>query len=78
VWEADHIISDHRIPTKGQMVEKYAFLVPGDTKLPLQLKAVLHYRSAPQWLAVALLGDKAPTIPIVDMAEASATLDVQK
>ncbi|MEE9558123.1 MAG: multiheme c-type cytochrome [Candidatus Brocadiales bacterium] len=78
VWEADHIISDHRIPTKGQMVEKYAFLVPRDTKLPLQLKAVLHYRSAPQWLAVALLGDKAPTIPIVDMAEASATLNAQK
>ncbi|MEE9201540.1 MAG: multiheme c-type cytochrome [Candidatus Brocadiales bacterium] len=74
VWEADHVILDHRIPPKGEMVEKYAFLVPVDAKLPLQIKAVLRYRSAPQWLAAELLGDKAPTIPIVDMAEATATV----
>lgn len=74
IWEADHVISDYRIPPKGQRVERYAFLVPGDAKLPLQIKAVLHYRSAPQWLAVELVGDNAPTIPIVDMAEAEMSL----
>ncbi|OHB91465.1 MAG: hypothetical protein A3I59_03330 [Planctomycetes bacterium RIFCSPLOWO2_02_FULL_50_16] len=78
VWEADHIISDHRIPPRGQMVEKYAFLVPSDAKMPLQVKTVLHYRSAPQWLAVELLGDKALTIPIVDMAEAAVTVTGSK
>ncbi|MFQ5957556.1 MAG: multiheme c-type cytochrome, partial [Candidatus Brocadiales bacterium] len=74
IWEADHIISDYRISPKGQRVEKYAVLVPGDAKLPLQVKTVLHYRSAPQWLAVELLGDKAPTIPIVDMAGSETTI----
>ncbi len=74
VWEADYVISDYRIPPKGQMVEKYAFLVPDDAKLPLQVKTVLHYRSAPQWLAAELLGDRAPVIPVVDMAEATLTV----
>ena len=78
VWEANLVISDYRIPPKGEMIEKYAFLAPRDAKLPLQVKAVLHYRSAPQWLAVELLGDKAPAIPVVDMAEAITTVAEEK
>jgi hypothetical protein len=75
VWEATHVISDYRIPPKGHMMEKFVFTVPQEAKLPLQAKAVLRYRSAPQWLAAELLGGQAPIIPIVDMAEATATID---
>ena len=74
VWEATHVISDYRIPPKGYMMERYVFMVPQEVKLPLQVRAVLRYRGAPQWLAVELLGNQAPTIPIVDMAEATATV----
>ena len=55
VWSATHIISDNRIPPKGQKEEHFVCLVPNDTKSPLKMKAVLHYRSAPQDVVDALL-----------------------
>lgn len=69
VWSATHIISDNRIPPKGQKEEHFVCLVPSDTKSPLKIKAVLHYRSAPQDVVDVLLGEKSVKLPIIDMAE---------
>ncbi|HHT9160068.1 MAG TPA: multiheme c-type cytochrome, partial [Candidatus Brocadiaceae bacterium] len=69
VWSATHIISDNRIPPKGQKEEHFVCLVPTDAKSPLKTKAVLHYRSAPQDVVDALLGEKSIKLPIIDMAE---------
>ena len=76
VWEATHIISDHRIPPKGQQVEHYACLVPPDTKLPLKVEVVLHYRSAPQDVVDGLLGEKSMKLPIINMVEKSVEISV--
>ena len=69
VWAATHIISDNRIPPKGKKEEHYVCLLPSDAKSPLKIKAVLHYRSAPQDVVDALLGEKSIKLPIIDMAE---------
>lgn len=74
VWAATHIISDNRIPPKGQKEEHFVCLIPNDTKFPLKIKAILNYRSAPQDVVDALLGEKSMKLPIIDMTETS--LDV--
>ena len=76
VWSATHIISDNRIPPKGQKEEHFVCLVPNDTKSPLKMKAVLHYRSAPQDVVDALLGEKSIKLPIIDMAEVSKEINL--
>jgi hypothetical protein len=68
------VISDYRIPPLGYKVEKYSFPLNTKAKSPYSVKAVLKYRSAPQSLVKNLLGKDAPTLPILDMAEASGTL----
>ncbi len=76
VWAATHIISDNRIPPKGQKEEHFVFCVPGNTKYPLKIKGVLHYRSAPQDVLDALLGEKSVKLPIIDMAEVSTEINL--
>lgn len=71
VWEATHIISDNRVPPKGKKVEKFVCLVSNNVKLPIKINAVLNYRSAPQYVVNALLGEKAIKFPIIKMAELS-------
>jgi hypothetical protein len=62
------------IPPKGSALETFTFLTPQDAKLPLEVKAVLRYRSYPQSVANLLLGKDAPVLPIVDMTEKSVKL----
>jgi len=76
VWAATHIISDNRIPPKGQKEEHCVCLVPNDTKFPMKIKAVLHYRSAPQDVVDALLGEKSIKLPIIDMADVSTEINL--
>ena len=76
VWSATHIISDNRIPPKGQKEESFVCLVPNNTKSPLKINAVLHYRSAPQDVVDALLGEKSIKLPIIDMAEVSREINL--
>ena len=64
---ADRILYDHRVPPKGYLIEKYAFIIPADAVFPLTVKATLKYRSASPSLAKKLLGAGAPEIPVVDM-----------
>lgn len=76
VWSATQIISDNRVPPKGQKEEHFACQIPQDAKSPLKLTAVLNYRSAPQEVVDTLLGEKAIKFPIVDMAEISKEISL--
>jgi hypothetical protein len=76
VWSATHIISDNRIPPKGKKEEHFCCFLPNDVKPPLKIKAVLHYRSAPQDVVDALLGEKSMKLPIIDMAEVSTEINL--
>ncbi|OHB39523.1 MAG: hypothetical protein A2099_02800 [Planctomycetes bacterium GWF2_39_10] len=76
VWTATHIISDNRIPPKGKKEEHFCCFLPSDVKPPLKIKAVLHYRSAPQDVVDALLGEKSMKLPIIDMAEVSTEINL--
>jgi hypothetical protein len=67
VAQADRILYDHRIPPKGYHVERYAFYIPATAVPPLSVEVALRYRSISPPLAQALLGDKAPEIPVIDM-----------
>ena len=72
----DRVLFDHRIPPKGYATEDYTFFVPGYVASPLQVKAVLRYRSCSQEFAdIAMKGD-APDIPVVDMANATLDIDI--
>ena len=64
---ADRILSDHRVPPKGYLIEKYTFLIPPDASSPLTVAATLKYRSASQAFANTLLGNSSAEIPVVDM-----------
>ncbi len=76
VWSATQILSDNRVPPKGQKEERYACAVPQDAKFPLKITAVLNYRSAPQEVVDALLGEKSIKLPITDMAEVSKDINL--
>lgn len=67
VAKADRILFDYRVPPKGYVIEDYAFYIPSGAVSPLNIKATLKYRSASQSLARTLLGDDAPTLPVIDM-----------
>ncbi len=65
---AVQVLSDKRISPRGYSVEPYAFPLPESAQGEIEIEATLRYRSAPQFLINELLGEKAPTLPIVDMA----------
>ncbi len=76
VWSATQILSDNRVPPKGQKEENFVCLVPGDVNAPLKIKTVLYYRSAPQDVVDALMGEKSVKLTIVDMAETSKDISL--
>ena len=76
VWTATHVISDNRIPPKGKKEERFVCQIPTDIKPPLKVETVLQYRSAPQGVVDALLGEKTIKLPIIEMANASAELSL--
>ncbi|MDG6026088.1 MAG: cytochrome c554 family protein [Candidatus Brocadia sp.] len=76
VWSATQILSDNRVPPKGQKEESFTCLIPKDAKSPLKITAVLNYRSAPQEVVDALLGEKSVKFSIVDMAEVSKEISL--
>ena len=69
VWEATHVISDNRISPKGKKEESFAFVIPQDIKAPIKIKAVLNYRSAPQYVVDSVLGEKSIKLPVINMTE---------
>lgn len=76
VWSATHVISDNRIPPKGKKEERFVLLIPNDAKSPIKIKATLNYRSAPQHVVNALLGEKAIKLPIIKMTELSTEVNL--
>lgn len=75
--EADRILHDTRIPAKGSSNIEYAFLVDPAAQGPLHIVADLNYWSvSPGWIK-QLMGDKAPTVPIIKMASAQAQMDLR-
>ena len=68
---ADRIVSDTRIPPKGQAVETYTLIGSFKTLRGATISATLKYRSAPQAVINNLLGASAPVLPIIDMATAT-------
>ncbi|MEW6489128.1 MAG: multiheme c-type cytochrome [Thermodesulfobacteriota bacterium] len=76
-WEVTRFNYNSTIPPKGYAEREFAFLVPKEAPGPLQVQATLRYRSFPQAVANLLLGEKAPVLPIVDMAAASGSVPVR-
>lgn len=76
VWLADRILSDNRIPPKGQSIETFTFNVPGDAAGPLSISAKLNYISATQELADELFGKGVIKPPVVEMASANNTIKI--
>ncbi len=76
-WELVRFESFNTIQPKGSETVPYAFLVPGYIRGPVKVTATLRYRSYDQAVAKFLLGDDAPTIPIVDMVSASGEILVR-
>jgi hypothetical protein len=68
---ADHIVSDTRIPPKGQTAETYTIRGSFKALAGATITATLRYRSAPQATINTLLGKSAPVLPIIDMAAAT-------
>jgi hypothetical protein len=68
---ADHIVSDTRVPPKGQAAETYTIRGSLQALAGATIKATLRYRSAPQATINALLGKSAPVLPIIDIASAT-------
>ncbi|MCX8043791.1 MAG: NapC/NirT family cytochrome c [Desulfobacterota bacterium] len=76
-WEIVRFEYNKTIPPKGFAIERFAFIAPSSAQGPIKVKAILRYRSYPQSLANKLLGKDAPVLPIVDMADREATIQVQ-
>lgn len=74
VWLADRILSDNRIPPKGQSIETFTFNVPKEAVGPLNISAKLNYISATQELADELFGKGVIKPPVVEMASANASI----
>lgn len=66
---AVQVLSDKRIRPKGFSLEEFKFITRETTAFPLKVEAKLRYRSAPQWLVNEVLGEKAPVLPIYNMAD---------
>ncbi len=74
VWLAEKTIYDKRIPPKETSVEEYKFTPPQGAIRPFQIKAVLKYRSAPQYVIDKLFGKGNLKVPVVEMTKTSAIL----
>jgi hypothetical protein len=74
---AVQVLSDKRIRPKGYSIEPYAFYIPNDLKGNMEIEVTVRYRSAPQFLINELLGEKAPELPVFDMAAARQTIKVE-
>ena len=75
-WAMERFLYFHTVPPRGYTLERYAFQIPQGTKGPVKVKATLRYRSFPQKVANLLLGEGAPTIPVIDMTSEEVSLKV--
>ena len=76
-WAMERFLYFHTVPPRGYTLERYAFQIPEGTKGSVKVKATLRYRSFPQKVANLLLGEGAPTIPVIDMTSEEVSLKVR-
>jgi hypothetical protein len=74
VWEAESILSDHRIPPKGEVTEPFSLPLPAGVQTPIHITAILKYRSAPQECIDDLFGEGEVEVPIIEMTQHSITV----
>ena len=74
LWKATHVVSDTRLLPKGSADLVYRFPVPPGARGPLTITADLNYWSFSQYLVDQLLREKAPEVPIIEMASAQSVL----
>ncbi len=80
LWEAARPLADRRIPAGGAVTEIYRFSLPPDARGPLQVQATLNYRAATGYLTALMtiyLGAEVPAPPVIELAEADASLPVK-
>ncbi len=77
-WEIASFKYNKTIPPKGSAIENFYFLVPADATGALKASVILRYRSYPQALANALLGEKSFTLPVFNMAEKEISIPVKR
>ncbi|MGQ9730687.1 MAG: multiheme c-type cytochrome [Candidatus Zipacnadales bacterium] len=77
-WLAASKLSDHRIPPKETVTERFVVPVPQGITGPLTVQTRLRYRAAsPSVLRLGLGEDSPATLPIVEMTEAKMELSVR-
>ena len=77
VWEADHLLYDHRIPPLGHSLERFSFQVPVGVKGKCHIEVRLLYRSLSQELVNLLLGPGTPSWPVYEMARKEASFEIE-
>jgi len=68
-WRGARIVSDNRILPEGEARVKYAFMLPEAARESIAIHAVLNYSVYAQEKVNELLGEDAPRVPVLRMAE---------
>lgn len=76
-WKMNRFTKNTTIPPKGSATNAFTFSVPENAVGPVEVRVRLRYRSYPQALANELLGEKAITLPVVDMAAVILSLPLE-
>lgn len=72
LWEAERVLSDHRLPAAGSLTEDFRFALSSDAAGPLHVSARLNYRRAGGYLSSLMsiyLGEEVPAQAVRVMAE---------
>lgn len=78
VWEIASVISENRIRPKETQVETFDFTLSEAVKGQITVEATLNYRSASQKLFNSILGEGVVVAPVIAMASAKRTIDVEE
>jgi len=76
ILQADRVLYDYRIPAGGYRLETYPFSLPAAARGELTITARLLYRGLPPEI-LALLGEKAPDVPVIEMARKTVSWSPQ-
>jgi hypothetical protein len=75
-WEVTHFLWKRVIPAKSAAVDVFRVRVPSDAGGRLTIEARLLYRSAPEFVARAIMGETYVDLDTAEMTSASAGLTV--
>jgi hypothetical protein len=75
-WQATQFLSHRTIPPRSHVIETFEVSLPAELEGPVRLEVTLRYRPFPPKMLELALGEEAPAVPITEMAEAGATLEV--